>query len=200
MNRRTFLAFLAALAVIASVPAAAAAQDGPATRYLRTRSEEILTILRQPASDERTTRVTAIIDDLLDYDELARRSLGAHWEGRTAAQRAEFTDILRQLIRRRLQTNFESLLDVDITYVSEGEVEGGRTVSLVARSRTERRAEPNEISYSAHQVGSAWRMFDITTAGVSMVRNYQQTFNRHITSHGWDGLLTSMRESLARPH
>jgi phospholipid transport system substrate-binding protein len=198
MNRRTFSVLFVAIAALASIPSAASAQGGPATRFLRARNEEIVTILREPASEARTTRVTAIFDDLLDYEELARRSLGTHWEGRTPAQRTEFTTLLRQLIERQAQASFERLLDVDITYVSEGEVEGGRTVALTARSRTERRAPPVEITYSAHQVGSAWRLFDITTDGVSMVRNYQQQFNRIITADGWDTLIERMRERLTR--
>lgn len=189
---------LVSLACILSIPTLASAQGGPATRYLRARNDEVNTLLRgEPESPARTTRVTAILNNVLDYDELSRRALGTHWEGRTAAQRTEFVGLLRQLVEQQYQSNLQRLLDYEISYTAEAEVEGGRTVSTSARSRTERRQPPVEIVYTAHQVGDAWRVYDVTTDGVSMVHNYQQQFNRIITADGWDALITRMRERLA---
>lgn len=189
---------LSALVLVLGLAASAEAQGGPATRYLRQRNDEVNELLHQPASDARTAGVTRILNDLLDYEELARRSLGTHWEGRTAAQRTEFVDLLRQLVEQQYQTNLERILDFDITYESEVEIDGGRSVVMEARSRTERRQPPINITYSVHLVGSAWRVFDVTTDGVSMVHNYQQQFNRIISADGWDALLTRMRDRLAR--
>lgn len=188
---------LAAL-LTAALAGVAEAQGGPATRFLRERNDEVNELLRTPASPERNAGVTRILSDLLDYDELARRSLGTHWESRTPAQRTEFVDLLRQLVEQQYQNNLERVLDYEIRYLSEAEIEGGRTVATEARSRSERRQPPIEITYSVHHVGSAWRVFDVTTDGVSMVQNYQQQFNRYITSDGWDGLIRRMRERLAR--
>lgn len=205
MTRQRFLSAvcvtvlaISGLALEALVPATAAAQGGPVTTYLRARNDEVNALLHEPASATRTTRVTAILSDLLDYDELAHRSLATHWDGLTAAQRTEFVGLLRQLVEQQYQANLEHLLDFDITYVSESEVAGGRTVSTSARSRAERRQPPVEIVYTAHLVGSAWRVYDVTTDGVSMVRNYQQQFNRVISADGFDALLQRMRDRLAR--
>jgi phospholipid transport system substrate-binding protein len=187
------LAFLAA-------PVVASAQGGPATRYLRGRNDEVNTLLRdEPDSPARTTRVTALLNNVLDYEELSRRALGTHWEGRTPAQRTEFVGLLRQLVEQQYQSNMQRLLDYEIAYTAEAEIEGGRTVSTSARSRTERRQPAVEIVYTAHLVGDAWRVYDVTTDGVSMVRNYQQQFNRIIAADGWDALITRMRERLT-PH
>jgi phospholipid transport system substrate-binding protein len=191
---------LAALftAGFAALGSAAEAQGGPATRYLRERNDEVNELLRGPASPERTASVTRILSDLLDYDELARRSLSTHWDGRTPAERTEFVGLLRQLVEQQYQSNMERVLDYEISYLSEAEIDGGRSVATEARSRTERRQPPIEITYSVHHVGSAWRVFDVTTDGVSMVQNYQQQFSRFIASDGWDGLIRRMRERLAR--
>lgn len=197
MNQKLSLA-LVSLVFVLLAPLSASAQGGPATRYLRTRNDEVNTLLREPESPARTTRVTAILNDLLDYEELSRRALATHWEGRTPAQRTEFVSLLRQLVEQQYQGNLQRLLDYEISYTAEAEVAGGRTVSMSARSRTERRQPPVEIVYTAHQVGDAWRVYDVTTDGVSMVHNYQQQFNRIIAADGWDALITRMRERLAR--
>lgn len=195
---RTLAVSLLLTAACAAIPGAAEAQAGPATRYLRERNDEVNELLRSPASPERDASVTRILSDLLDYEELARRSLAAHWDTRTPAQRTEFVDLLRQLVEQQYQNNLERVLDYEIRYVSEEEIDGGRTVGMVARSRAERRQPPVEITYSLHRSGSAWRVFDVTTDGSSMVQNYQEQFNRYISTEGWDGLIGRMRGRLTR--
>jgi phospholipid transport system substrate-binding protein len=191
---------LAALLVLVGLglPVTASAQGGPATTYLSEQNDEVTAALRTPASEARTTRVTGMVDALLDYDELAHRSLSAHWDGLTPAQRTEFVSLLRQLVQRQYQSNLEHILDYEITYGAETEVGGHRRVATEARSRTERRAPPIEIVYLVHQVGTAWRVIDVTTDGVSMVNNYRQQFDRIIASDGFPGLLTRMRDRLSR--
>jgi phospholipid transport system substrate-binding protein len=201
---RCFRPFHAALLTLALPLASLAlaspseAQAGPATRYLRERNDEVNELLRRPASADRDAGVTRILSALLDYEELARRSLGTHWDGRTPEQRTEFVSLLQQLVEQQYQSNLERVLDYEISYLSEGEIEGGRSVATEARSRAARRQPPIAITYAVRRDGSAWRVVDVTTDGVSMVQNYQQQFNRYITSDGWDGLIRRMRERLAR--
>lgn len=204
MRRLVVVLVSALLAVSAFVISPAEAQTGPATRYLRQRNDEVLTILRRPATTDaqraqRGTEVTGILSDLLDYQELARRSLGPHWDQHTEAERREFVDLLRQLVERNYQQNLERLVEFEVSYTAETADTDGTVVRTEARSRTERRQPPVEITYTLHLQGTAWRVFDVVTDGVSLVRNYRNQFNRIITEHGWPALLTRMRERLAAP-
>ena len=69
-------------------------------------------------------------------------------------------------------------------------------VRTTARSKKERRKPPIEIAYALHQVEGKWRVFDVVTDGVSMVRNYRGQFARILRKDGWDGLLQRMRDRL----
>lgn len=197
---------LVALAAIpsAAAPSVARAQaDGPATRYLRQRHEDVNRILRRPASTDaaratRSREVTRVLSDLLDYDELSRRALGTHWEAQSEADRAEFTTLLRQLVERNYEQNLERVVDFEVTYTAESSSADGVVVRTEARSRVERRQPPVEIAYSLHQDGAVWRVFDVVTDGVSLVRNYRNQFNRIITQHDFAELLRRMRERLGR--
>ncbi|GAB4209726.1 MAG: ABC transporter substrate-binding protein [Sandaracinaceae bacterium] len=207
MRRSRLLAsavVLVALAVpLFALVTPASAQTGPATRYLRQRNDEVTRLLRQEASTDaaraqRSQAVTRILSDLLDYEELSRRALGPHWDGKTEAQRREFVDLLRQLVERNYEANLERVLDYEITYTREAAGADGTVVTTEARSRVERRQPPVEIAYTLHLQGSSWRVFDVVTDGVSLVRNYRNQFNRIITEHGWDELIRRMRDRLAR--
>src|SRR5688572_18266918 len=119
------------LSLLALSPAAAAAQEGPAGRYLKQQHDRVSAIMRRSATTDadrarRTQEVTQILDDLLDYQELARRSLGAHWESHSEAERTQFVDLLRQLVDRQYQRDLERILDFDVVYVSEEDIDGGR--------------------------------------------------------------------------
>ncbi|MFN7701412.1 MAG: phospholipid-binding protein MlaC [Deltaproteobacteria bacterium] len=187
----------------ALLPAAHAQTTGPATRYLRQRNDEVLRILRREATTDAARaqqgqEVTRILSDLLDYEELSRRALGPHWDQHTEAERREFVELLRQLVERNYQSNLERLLEFEVSYADETTSADGTTVRTEARSRTERRQPPVEITYTLHLQGSSWRVFDVVTDGVSLVRNYRNQFNRIITDHGWAELIHRMRDRLQR--
>lgn len=189
--------------ITAASPAQAQGAGGPATRYLRARNEEANRVLQRPATTDaaraaRSHDVTQILSDLLDFQELSRRSLGTHWDGLTPAQRTEFVGLLQQLVERNYQANLERVLDFDIAYTAEQQTADGTTVTTSARSRTERRQPPVEIVYTLHLQGTTWRVFDVVTDGVSLVRNYRNQFNRVISENNFDELLRRMRERLAR--
>ena len=68
------LSLIVVYAFLLLAPSAAAAQGGPATRYLRTQHEHVDHIMARAATTDaaRTARdaeVTAILVDLLDFDE-----------------------------------------------------------------------------------------------------------------------------------
>lgn len=197
------LALVAPLAPLASSTAVAQQAGGPATRYLRQRNDDVNRILRREASTDaaraqRSQEVTGILSDLLDYDELSRRSLGTHWDQHTEAERREFVGLLRQLVERNYEQNLERVIDFDVSYTTETTTAEGTVVRTEARSRAERRQPPVEIVYTLHLQGTNWRVFDVVTDGVSLVRNYRNQFNRIIAEHGWPELLRRMRDRLAR--
>jgi phospholipid transport system substrate-binding protein len=183
------------------VAAPAEAQD--AQRYLKTKHDAALRILSRPANGEaaiarRNAQLDQMLAALLDYEELSRRALSDHWASRSEEERRVFVDLLKQLVERNYQGTLERTQSYEVRYVGENPIRDGVVVQTVARSRENRRAPELTIDYSMRRVGSAWKVFDVSTEGVSMVRNYRSQFNRIIARDGWDGLVNRMRDHLAR--
>ncbi len=198
MIARVFSLMLVVSSIALAAPAFA--QQG-ATRFLQERHEEVNRILRQPAANEaarqrRAERLTRTLNELLDYEELSRRSLGAHWDSRNPADRERFVTLLRQLVERNYEGNLERIVDFEITYERETPRDGLTVVHTTARSRTQRRQPPVAIEYTLRRAGDAWRVVDVRTDGVSMVDNYRNQFNRIITRDGWDELIARMQRRL----
>lgn len=189
--RRSISAVLMLCAVLAGSPALAQAT---AQQFVEQRQEAASALLRRPASDARNQQLSQLFDDMLDYQELARRSLGRHWGERNESERQQFIGLLEQLVERAYRDNLQRTSNFEVRFLGSEQQGDATLVRTEARSRTNRRAPAVQIDYSLRQVNGRWRVFDIHTDGVSMVSNYRSQFNRIITREGWDGMIQRMRD------
>ena len=200
MSLRTLLAFLVGVCAFVGASSSASAQS--AQRYLKQQHDRAAHLLERPARgpearERRTSQVNRLLSELFDYQEHARRALDSHWNEHNGAERAEFVELLRQLVERSYQGNLERVLDYNIRYTGEQDFDGGVVVQTEASSLENRRAPDLEINYRMHRTdGGRWRVFDIETDGVSMIATHRDQFDRIIRRDGWDALLRRMRERL----
>jgi phospholipid transport system substrate-binding protein len=74
-----------------------AAPAGPPTDQLRGAVDQVLKIVSDPElkkaaqTRERRYAIRAVANQIFDFTEISRGSLGPHWQARTPAEREEFT-------------------------------------------------------------------------------------------------------------
>lgn len=169
---------------------------GPATDVVKAKQVTLRELLKQNNA-ESAKKITAIFDQLLDYDVLAQGSLGSEWAARSDAEKAQFTDLLKQLVRRSYERNLKKTLRFEIEYVGEDEASGAVIVKTKAKSSDERE-EPVELSYKLRQTDGNWRIEDIITEGVSLVGSYRSQFTRIVKKDGFPALIKKMKDKLAK--
>lgn len=192
-----------------SVPAAAEGTSGTSTetsiskadaakaeRFIRTKHNKVRQVLRKPETPKRAEELAELLGEFLDYQRLARLSLDKEWDKRTPRERERFVSLLRQLVERQYQRNMESTLDYKVTWVGTEPIETGVKVKSSARSVTKKRQPAITIDYSMSPAGDEWKVFDIFTDDVSLVKNYKRQFRRVIADEGWDGLIGRMEKKL----
>jgi phospholipid transport system substrate-binding protein len=189
---------VAAMALGGTTPARA---DDAGTRFLEARHRGVQQILGDRAAGAvaqkaRTQRLSRALEALLDLEELSRRSLADHWNGLQPAQRDEFVTLLSQLVQQSYRKNLESTLDFTVRYTAESPLGDGVLVRTMARSKTNRRAPEVSIDYALHRHADSFRVYDVTTDGVSLVENYRRQFDRIIRRDGWAALIEKMRKKL----
>ncbi|MBU6162778.1 MAG: ABC transporter substrate-binding protein [Myxococcales bacterium] len=196
------------LVLTLAAPAAAVAQEVPpavltATQFVEQKGDEIIAILNQRPTDEasraqRIANLRRTISEFINIEVLAEEALGAHWEARTPAERAEFTSLLRDLI----ETSYSQKLG------DEGIAPGSYTVTWDSeRSRNGRTRVEATVTYDGepHAVEVIMReatdgsrvVFDLVTDDVSLRDSYAESFDNIITEHGWGELISRMQERLA---
>ena len=114
----------------------------------------------------------------------------------TAAQRKEFTGLLKQLVQRSYERNIKGILDWNVEYLDEEPAETGVTVHSRATSKSNPRAEPITIDYRMLKASDRFRVYDIVTEGSSLVNNYKNQFNRILQKDGFDALIRRMKSKI----
>jgi phospholipid transport system substrate-binding protein len=149
------------------------------------------------SSDERA-KVKEIVNSLLDYRELSRRSLDVHWDPRNDAERKNFVSILRRLIEKNYMSKLRSNASFTVKYLAE-EVDGNRAaVKTMARGGKHRA----EIEYRfIKRAKSGWIVYDLFVDDVSLVENYREQFDKIIReksteAEGFAHLTAKMKKKL----
>jgi phospholipid transport system substrate-binding protein len=88
--------------LVVTVAAPPLALAGAPTDYLRTRIDKLYELLGGPGTPtpEGQTAARKVMDEMFDWPEMAKRTLGQHWEARSAAERAEFVRLFAELFQR----------------------------------------------------------------------------------------------------
>jgi phospholipid transport system substrate-binding protein len=196
-----FVASFALLAALAGSSPAQGQAKAEAQRFLQRKQEAVMDLLRTPAGSasakaKRKARLEELLEGFLDYEEVSKRSLGDRWDEQSVAERKKFTRLLRELVEKGYRKNLERTLDYQVRYEGSASDDGTVLVRTTARSRKNPRAPAISIDYRLHESGGAWRVYDIVTDGVSMIRNYRSQFRRIIDKEGWSGLIDRMENKL----
>jgi phospholipid transport system substrate-binding protein len=167
-----------------------------AEQFIRTKHNKVRQVLRKPDTPQRARELTELLGEFLDYDRLAMLSLDKEWDKRSLRERERFVSLLRQLVERQYQRNMESTLEYKVTWVGTEPIENGVKVKSSARSLKKKRQPPITIDYEMSPSGDEWKVFDIFTEDVSLVKNYKRQFRRVISEEGWNGLIDRMEKKL----
>ncbi|KPK53307.1 MAG: hypothetical protein AMJ63_06825 [Myxococcales bacterium SG8_38_1] len=173
-----------------------AAQAAKAEAFIKTKHNKVRAVLRKPDTPQRAEQLTVLLGEFLDYDRLAQLSLDKEWDKRSKNELDKFVSLLRALVERQYQRNMESTLEYNVKWVGTEPIEEGVKVKSSARSVTKKRQPPITIDYSMSPAGKEWKVFDIFTDEVSLVKNYKRQFRRVIKEEGWKGLIDRMEKKL----
>lgn len=189
---------LFAVAVAAALSISAVAFAGPSTDAVKAKQTELFKLVETNKDGVNAKKIAAVFDEMLDYESLAKSSLGDEWGKRTAAEQAEFTGLLKQLVQKAYERNLKKTLGYDIEYLGESADGDATVVKTKAKSKTDSREEPIEINFRMVQKNGKWRVEDIVTEGVSLVSSYRTQFTKIIKKDGFPALITKMKDKIAK--
>jgi len=143
---------------------------------------------------ERRKRLRDAIFVRLDFQEMAQRSLGAHWQRRTPEEQAEFIKVFGDLFEKTYVDKIESYNNEKFIYTNE-RIDGSYA-DVNSKMRTSK-GEEFAINYKLHCVGENWRVYDLVIENISIINNYRSQFNRILTNSTYDELISKIRAKLS---
>ena len=192
------LAFFVRVAVVLALVVApvTAARAGQASDQLKVQIERVVKAIDDPdlkkesrALDRRKS-VRKIAEDIFDFGETAKRSLGRHWLARSAAEREEFTGLFADLLERSYISKIELFNGERIQFVGDS-ADGDQAVvrtKIVTKQSTE-----IPVDYRMLKKGDRWLVYDVIIEGVSLIANYRTQFNKIIQTSSYQELVKKMK-------
>jgi len=149
-----------------------------------------------PESEAKRADVRKVVDEFLDYRELAQRALARHWEGIPAKDREEFVDTLRQLVERSYLDQVHSSPKYEITFDREEKKDSEANVWATLNTERKKKKVTMALEYRVVWKSGGWRVYDIVTDEQSLLENYRAEFNKVIAKESFAALLSKMKKKL----
>ena len=189
------VAVAALVALLAPVAGA-----GIPTDQLKGAIERVVKTIENPAlkgesrAPERRAAVRKIANEIFDFGEIARRSLGRHWQGRTDPEHEEFVSLFADLLEKSYISKIDQYGGEKIVYTGEKVESDNSVVStrLITKNGTE-----VPIDYRLVKRGERWLVYDVSIEGVSLVSNYRTQFNKIIQTASYAELIRRMKSKQA---
>lgn len=170
---------------------------GAPTDQTRATADKVLSILTNPElkseakKKERRDQLRQAIYPRFDFTEMAKRSLGSHWQRRTPEEQQQFVKLFTELLERSYVDAIESYNGEKIAYGRENQ--DNNRAEVLTKVVT-KKGEEFSINYNLHLAGGEWKVYDIVIENVSLVNNYRSQFNRILANNSFGELLKKLQE------
>ena len=152
--------------------------------------------LKKPEKEkERRARIRQTIVKRFDFEEMAKRSLAAHWKDQTPAEKKEFVALYTDLLENRYIRGIERYENEKFVYYDE-RVDG--EYAVVKTKIVDKKGLSTPVEYRILKKEGRWEVYDIVIEGVSLVNNYRTQFTQIIRSSSYNDLVKRLREKVSK--
>jgi len=160
---------------------------------------KVLKTLSDPAfkaqsKDQQIATISTEIENVFDFQELSRRTLGREWKKFNAEQQTEFVKLFKELLQGVYADRLLAYSDQKVIYDKELMLKKGRAEVQSYLQTSDGTKIP--LFYRLTDKGGSWKVYDIVIEGVSMVKNYRTQFKEILSNGSPDKLLEILREKV----
>ena len=184
---------------ITHVSSIAQASDRPIDAIQATVDAVLNTIKDKALSDparkeERRKKISALLRERFNFQEMAKRSLAKHWKERTPEEKKQFVDIFSDLLEASYIGKIEAYTDEKVRY--DKEVIKKKDKYAVVSTSVVTKDVDIPIDYKVINKGDGWFVYDVVIEGVSFISTYRSQYNKVIIKESFAGLIDKMKKKL----
>jgi phospholipid transport system substrate-binding protein len=195
---------LVVLCWLAIVPNASRAEDAaapngnPAIEMIKQTVDEVVKIDQslpgEANTSERRAKLRALIEPRFDFEEMAKRSLGAQWLERTPEEQTEFVRVFSDLLAHTYMARIEDVKPGMVKIESEN-LDFPRSV---VKTQVTSNGDTFPIDYKLLNMNGHWRVYDVVIENIGLVANYRNEFAGIVRKEGFPGLMSRLREKAGK--
>ena len=170
---------------------------GAAQDQLKQSVDKIQSILSDPSlkgeakATARREKLKEAISERFDFEEMARRSLGAQWQKRTPEEQKEFVQLFRDLLEGTYLGKLEEYSGEKVRYINERQE---KDLAEVNTKVVNNKGEEFTLDYRMRDANGDWKVIDVVVENISLVNNYRSQFNRILTKSSFEDLMQAMKQ------
>jgi len=130
----------------------------------------------------------------IDFDAMAKLTLGKHWKKASPAQRQRFVNSYREMLIRSYGKTM-------LKYAGAA-ISGGRSVAnkkpgyvIVKTIVTPKGSASIAANYHVRIKSGDWKVYNVQIAGINLIANFRTNFTREASAKGLDALIARLEKS-----
>jgi phospholipid transport system substrate-binding protein len=175
--------------------------SGQPTEAVKDNLNKVLDVLREPSLKAESARkakkdkIRDISQEMFDFTELSRRSLGRNWSRFNPDQQKEFVGLYRSLLEDAYADKLMVYKDVKIVFNKEVALTE-KTVEVQSTVLTKSGEVP--IYYRVGIKDGVWKVYDVVIEGISLISNYRSQFKEILVNKPPESLLETLRKKVGK--
>ncbi len=146
-----------------------------------------------PARQKAREKARAAVGELIDFDSLAKATLGKKWEDLSAKDRARYTDSLRGAMEANYLSKMRQGKSQDVDKVKSEvlgeEKQGERTL---VKTKVTSGEDSASIDYVMEREKKGWAAVDVLTEGVSLAETYRDQVTKLMAKKNFEAVITAL--------
>ena len=134
---------------------------------------------------------------VIDFDAMAKLTLGKHWRSASASQRTRFTNAYREMLIRSYGKIMLKYAGASIRAGNSvaGKKAGYVTVRTVV---TPRGGASVAANYDVRKLSGIWKAYNVQVGGVNLITNFRTNFTREVSVKGLEALIDRLNKTKNR--
>ena len=196
---RLFAILLAVASIFLSPGVQAQSKEVPPDQLVKSVTDEVLDIIRKDKDIKAgsTQRAIDLVEQKVlphfNFTRMTALAVGRDWRQATPEQQKALTGEFRDLLVRTYSNALTAYKNETVDYRPFRMQPGETDVTVRTQIHQPGARQPITLDYSLEKNGSAWKVYDVVVAGVSLVTNYRSSFATEIRNGGIDGLVKTLK-------
>ena len=196
-----WMGIIAATLWVWALVAPAPSQAATAREMVETQVNKVLKTLAEPGFKDQTKeakidKIRSIVNEIFDYTELSKRTLGREWAKFNAPQQGEFVKLFSDLLEKTYADRLLSYSDEKVVFEKESLLREGQ--AEVTSNVLTGDGKKIPLDYRLIQKDGTWRVYDVIIEGISLVKNYRDQFRDILVKVSPEEVLKMLRDKAAK--